>query len=141
MRCLSQWPAEISSASTRCFGIRCQQKGHLATACPLRVKQEQEQAYNTEVVDKSKIVWSHNGEINEEYLCLVCDVQGVVWNIIKSTAAVPGPCSLIGACLRTSAPMSNGSLTKVPGVGEVGILRKVLLVPQLKKDLGSLKVN
>ena len=32
---------------------------------------------------------------------------------------------------------ANGSLTKVLGVGDVGILRKVLLVPQLKKDLIS----
>ena len=32
---------------------------------------------------------------------------------------------------------ANGSLAKVLGVGDVGILRKVLLVPQLKKDLIS----
>ena len=44
--------------------IKCLQKGHLATVCPFRVKQEQ--AYNTEIIDPSKIVWTHNGEINEE---------------------------------------------------------------------------
>ena len=32
---------------------------------------------------------------------------------------------------------ANGSMTKVLGVGDVGILRRILLVPQLKKDLIS----
>ena len=31
---------------------------------------------------KSKIVWSHNGEINDEYSCFVCVVKSVVRNII-----------------------------------------------------------
>ena len=35
-----------------------------------------------EVVDKSEIFWSHNGAVNEEYSCFVCDVQGVVRNKI-----------------------------------------------------------
>ena len=32
---------------------------------------------------------------------------------------------------------ANGSLTKVLGIGDVGVLRRVLLVPQLKKDIIS----
>ena len=48
--------------------IRRQQMGNLAT-CPLRVKREQ--AYNTEVVDKFKVIWSYKEEINEEYSCFV----------------------------------------------------------------------
>ena len=122
--------------------IRCLQKGHLATECPLRVKQEQ--AYTTEVIDKSKIVSSYNGEINEEYSCFVCDVQGVVRNIIIFDSG----CSRhmfsnwrmfknISTDVDLWVKCANGSMTKVLGVGDVGILRRVLLVPQLKKELIS----
>ena len=53
--------------------------------------------------------------------------------------AALGTCFPIGACLKTYfwVKCANGSLTKVLGVGDVGILRKILLVPQLKKDLIS----
>ena len=100
--------------------------------------------YNTEVIDPSKIVWNHNGNINEEYSCFVCDVQGVALNKIVFDSG----CSRhmfadwrLFKNLSTDVDLwvkcANGSLTKVLGVGDVGILRRVLLVPQLKKDLIS----
>ena len=75
------------------------------TACPLRVKQEQ--AVNTEVIDSSKIVWSHNGEINEEYSCFVCDVRGGVQNIIIFDSECSRHMFSDGHMLRTSALVST----------------------------------
>ena len=50
---------QAHAVSVRC--IKCLQKGRIATVCPFRVKLEQ--AYNTEIIDPSKNVWTHNGEI------------------------------------------------------------------------------
>ena len=122
--------------------LKCCQKGHLATVCPFNFKQEQ--AYSVEVIDPSKIVLANNGEINEEYSCFVCDVQGVVRNVIIFDSG----CSRhmfsdykmfknLSMDVDLWVKCANGSLTKVLGVGDVGSLRNVLLVPQLKKDLIS----
>ena len=89
-------------------------------------------------------MWTDNGEINEEYSCFVCDVQGMArytiifdsggsrhmfagWRLFKNLST---DVDLWVKC-------ANGSLTKVLGVGDVGILRRDLLVPQLKNDLIS----
>ena len=123
--------------------VRCLSKGHLAIACPFRVKQEQ--AYNTEVIDPSTIVWTHNGVVNEEYSCFVCDVQGVVTKTIIfdsgcSRHMFADRCLFKNLCTGVDLwfKCANGSLTKVLGVGDVGILWRVLLVPHLKRT-SSLK--
>ena len=61
----------------------------------------------------------------------MCDVQGLELNtIIFDSSCSRHMFSDWVKCV-------NGSLTKVLGVGDVGILQKVLLVPQLKKGLIS----
>ena len=94
--------AQAHAVSVSC--IRCQQKGHLVTIYPLRVKQEQ--AYNTDVIDKTKIVWSHDGEFNEEYSCVVCDVQGVVRNTIIFNSGCSRHMFPTGACFKILARIS-----------------------------------
>ena len=82
------------------------------------------------MIDKSKIVWRHNGEINEEYSYFVCDVQGVVRNIIIFDS---GCSRLMFSNWRMLKNLStdvdlwvkcaNGSMAKVLGVGDIGNLR------------------
>ena len=79
---------------------------------------------------------------HEEYSCFVCDGRGVVWNIIIFNS---GSYRHMFSDFRMFKNLStdvdmlvkctNGSLAKVLGVGDEGILRNVLSVSQLKKDL------
>ena len=82
--------------------------------------------------------------INKEYSCFVCDVQGGLRNIIIFDSGYPRH-MLSNWCMfnnlsidvNLSVKFANGSLTNVLGVGNVSILRTVLLVPQSKRDLIS----
>ena len=124
---------ESHYGSVKCVGCLCY--GHLVTACSRRPTPETHMAevYNSNV-----------GEVCDEYTCNTCDNddnarKAIIidsgcsahmfsdWRVFRNFRATTG----------VQVKCANGQLVGASGVGDVGFLKNVLLVPQLKTNLIS----
>ena len=120
-------PAESNYASVKCTGCLCY--GHLATACPRRPVSE----------DHMVKVFNFNlGEVCDEYTCHACDSVDNPRRVI----IIDSGCSAnmfsdwrVFRYFRNKTGIQvrcvNGQPVEASGVGDVGFLTNVLLVPQL----------